>query len=98
MSTLQWLGQVKARYGDRVAVLALAVESPDDKIRTMVATVPGDIRWAVPDPKTAEAFGDVVAVPTLLIFDPQGKTATAFYGAPPDLHEKVEAILGALVK
>lgn len=97
-STLKWLSQLKAQYGDRVAILALAVESPDDKIRPMIASVPGDIVWAVPDAKTAEAFGDVVAVPTLLVFDRSGKTAGAFYGAPPDLHEKVESALAPLAQ
>ena len=97
-STLKWLSELKARYGDRVAILAFAVESPDDKIRPMIAGVPGDILWAVPDAETAEAFGDVVAVPTLLVFDRAGKTAGAFYGAPPDLHEKVEGTLAPLVR
>ena len=97
-STLKWLGDLKAKYGDRVAILALAVESPDDKIRTTVASIPGDIHWAIPDAKTAGAFGDVVAVPTLLIFDSSGKASAALYGAPPDLHEKVETTLGSLLK
>lgn len=97
-STLQWLGTLKQRYGDKVAVLALAVESPEDKIRLAVQSIPGEIHWAVPDAKTAESFGDVVAVPTLLVFDSEGKTSGAFYGAPPDLHEKVEATLRMLVK
>src|SRR5207302_448884 len=66
-TTLQWLGTLKQRYGDKVAVLALAVESPEDKIKSAVQSIPGDIRWAVPDAKTAESFGDVAAVPTLLI-------------------------------
>jgi len=39
-----------------------------------------------------------VAVTTLLIFDPSGKTAVALYGAPPDLHRSVEKILGGLLK
>src|SRR5947209_6801456 len=34
-STLQWLGEVKKKYGDNVAVLALAVESPEDQVREM---------------------------------------------------------------
>ena len=97
-STLKWLGELKARYGDRVAILALAVESPEDKVRSTVSSIPGDIHWAVPDAPTAEAFGDVVAVPTLLIFDASGKTAGAMYGAPPDLHEKVEKTLNAIVR
>ena len=97
-STLKWLGELKARYGDRVAILALAVESPEDKIRSTVAAIPGHIHWAIPDAKTASDFGDVVAVPTLLVFDASGRTAGAMYGAPPDLHQKVEATLNSLVK
>ena len=32
-STLQWLGELKQRYGDNLAVVAVAVESPEDQIR-----------------------------------------------------------------
>ena len=45
----------------------------------------------------ARAFGDVTAVPTLFMFDGQGHTAAAYYGAPPDLHTAAEARLRALV-
>ena len=36
------------------------------------------------------------AVPTLFLFDREGKTAGVFYGAPPTLHEEAEAKLRAL--
>jgi hypothetical protein len=49
-------------------------------------------------PDTVRAFGDVSAVPTLLVFDREGRTAGAFYGAPPTLHAEAEAKLAALVR
>ena len=97
-STLEWLGGVKKKYGDNVAILALAVESPNDQVRKLAASLSPDIRWAISDAVTARAFGDVVAVPTMLLFDRSGKTARAMYGAPPDLHEQVENTLDSLVK
>lgn len=43
-------------------------------------------------------FGDVSAVPTLLVFDGQGRTADAYFGAPPTLHKEAEAKLASLLK
>ena len=48
------------------------------------------------DPDTARAFGDVIAVPTMLMFDQSGKLAKALYGAPPNLHEEAEKVLSIL--
>lgn len=97
-STLAWLGDLKRRYGDNLAILALAVESPEDQVRATASSLSQDIRWAVSDAKTALAFGDVVAVPTMLLFDRSGKTVRALYGAPPDLHEQAEKTIDVLVK
>jgi hypothetical protein len=41
-------------------------------------------------------FGPVLAVPTLMIFGPDGKTAEVFYGAPPDLHDRVQRLVEEL--
>ena len=95
-STLQWLGEVKKRYGERVAILALAVESPEAEIRTMVKSLSPEIRWAIADAGTAQAFGDITAVPTLFLFDRTGKTARILFGAPPDLHDEVDRLLSTL--
>ncbi len=97
-ATLTWLEGLKRKYGDNVAILALAVESPEDKVRATAGSLSPEIRWAISDAKTARAFGDIVAVPTMLLFDRSGKTARALYGAPPDLHEQAEKILDVLVK
>ena len=96
-STLEWLGVLKQKYGDNLAILALAVESPEDKVRASVKTLNPNIRWAITDPPTARAFGDIVSVPTMLLFDRSGKTARVFYGAPPDLHDQAEKAIASVV-
>ena len=82
-STLAWLGGLKRKYGDNLAILALAVESPEDQIRATASSLSPEIRWAVSDTKTARAFGDVVAVPTMLPFDRSGKMVRAWYTSRP---------------
>jgi thiol-disulfide isomerase/thioredoxin len=97
-STLEWLGDLKKKYGDNVAILALAVESPEDKVRETVASLSPDLSWAITDTATAQAFGDITAVPTMFLFDRSGKTAKVMYGAPPDLHRQAEKVLNELTK
>jgi len=97
-STLEWLGELKKKYGDNVAVLGLAVESPEDKVRETVRALSPDLKWAITDPATAQAFGDITAVPTMFLFDRSGKTVRVMYGAPPDLHQQAESLLSELVR
>ena len=97
-STLEWLGSLKKKYGDNVAILALAVESPEDKVREIVASLSPDLNWAITDTATAQAFGDITAVPTMFLFDRSGKTARVMYGAPPDLHQQAEKVLDELIR
>jgi thiol-disulfide isomerase/thioredoxin len=96
-STLDWLGRLKRAHGDRLTILALSVESPENDVRSLVAELDPNLRWAIADAATAQAFGDITAVPTLFVFDRQGRTASVSYGAPPDLHEQIEAKLKALL-
>ena len=97
-STLGWLGQLQKRHGDRLAVLALAVESEEPAVRKLVGELGLPLHWAMATPEIARAFGDVSAVPTLLLFDRAGRSAAAFYGAPPTLHGEAEAKIAALVR
>jgi cytochrome c biogenesis protein CcmG, thiol:disulfide interchange protein DsbE len=97
-STLEWLGDLQKQYGHNVAILALAVESPENKVRETVSSLSPELHWAITDAATAQAFGDITAVPTMFLFDRSGKTASVMYGAPPDLHQKAEKILDELVK
>ncbi len=97
-STLQWLGDLKHTYGDRIAILALAVESPNDQIHATMNSLSPDLKWAVADAPTAAAFGDITSVPTMFLFDQSGKTARVLYGAPPGLHDQAENTLKELIR
>lgn len=96
--TLGWLAELKQRYGDRVAVVAISVESEEAGIRKVAGELKAPIAWVKGSPEIGRAFGDVSAVPTLLVFDRQGRTAGVFYGAPPSLHPEAEAKLASLLK
>ena len=95
--TLEWLGRVKQRHGDRIVVLAMAVESDEADVRKMAADVGAPLTWAMGTPEVARAFGDVTTLPTLFVFDEQGRTAAVFYGAPPELHARAEAKVESLL-
>jgi cytochrome c biogenesis protein CcmG, thiol:disulfide interchange protein DsbE len=97
-STLQWLGELKQRYGDKLAVVALAVESPQEQVVSTVGSLSPELKWAVADAPTASAFGDITSVPTMFLFDRTGKTTKVLYGAPPDLHDQAEATLKTLIE
>jgi len=97
-STLEWLCDLKRKHGDKLAILALAVESPEGQIRSTVNSLSPDLRWAIVDAPAAQAFGDITAVPTLFLFDRSGKTSRVLYGAPPDLHDQVERSLDSLLQ
>jgi hypothetical protein len=86
------------QYGDKLAVVALAVESPEDQIRSTVNSLSPDLHWAIADAQTAAAFGDITSVPTMFLFDTTGNTAKVLYGAPPDLHTEAEETLANLLK
>jgi thiol-disulfide isomerase/thioredoxin len=96
-STLEWLTAFKKRHGDNVEILALTVQSPEKQARSIAKAFGPGPRWAMADDETARAFGDVVAVPTMLVFDRFGKLVKAFYGAPPTLHDDAEKMLDELL-
>jgi thiol-disulfide isomerase/thioredoxin len=95
--TLAWLGDLKRRHGDRLCVLALALESDEADVRRIAGQNGAPLRWAMGSPELARAFGDVGALPTLLLFDGDGRPAGSFLGAPPGLHDEVEAALRPLL-
>jgi thiol-disulfide isomerase/thioredoxin len=96
--TLSWLGELKKRHGDRIAVVTIAVESEEADVRKLAGELGLPFTWVMGKPEIVRAFGDVSAVPTLLVFDREGRTAGAFYGAPPGLHAEAEAKLASLVR
>jgi thiol-disulfide isomerase/thioredoxin len=95
--TIQWLPKLGKKHGDEVTVLALAVQSEEAQVREMVANTGEGMRVAMASLDTTEAFGGVMAVPTLIVFDQQGRAASVFYGAPPDLHKRVDEVVAGLL-
>ncbi len=96
--TIQWLPQLGRKYSGDVTVLALAVQSEEEHVRRMVADTGEGMRVAMASLATTEAFGGVMAVPTLIVYDQKGRTVSVFYGAPPDLHERVSETVAALLQ
>jgi thiol-disulfide isomerase/thioredoxin len=97
-STLAWLADLKKRHGDRLEVLALAVESDEAEVRKIAASISPDLAWGMATPEIGRGFGDVTSVPTLFLFGPDGKASATFYGAPPTLHADAEARIADLLK
>jgi thiol-disulfide isomerase/thioredoxin len=96
--TLRWLGELQQRWGDRVAVLAVAVESPEAEVRALTEKLGLPLRWVLGTPDFVRAFGDLSAVPTLFLFDGQGRALDTFFGAPPDLHARAGERLAAALE
>jgi thiol-disulfide isomerase/thioredoxin len=97
-STLEWLADLKRKYGDTLAVVAVAVESPEGEVKTIAHSFSPDLHWAIADAPAAQLFGDITAVPTMFVFDKSGRTAKILYGAPPDLHQQVIKVLDAAAR
>jgi thiol-disulfide isomerase/thioredoxin len=93
--TLAWLGDLKKRYGDKIVVVAIAIESEETDVREVAKGLNIPVRWGMGTPEIARAFGDVTAVPTMYLFDSRGRTIATYFGAPPDLHATVEQVVAA---
>jgi thiol-disulfide isomerase/thioredoxin len=89
-STLTWLQSIQAELGQKVVVLAIAVDSPDADVRKFVADQRIRSRVVIGDAKVGAAFGNVSSLPQVFIYDPQGKLKDMVLGAPPDAHERIE--------
>jgi thiol-disulfide isomerase/thioredoxin len=95
-STLSFLGELERADPKRIAVMAIAVSSAEAEVRKLLAEIEGGPSDAIlGSDDLVSRFGPVLAVPTLMVFGPDGMTLQVFYGAPPDLHERVRAILEA---
>jgi thiol-disulfide isomerase/thioredoxin len=97
-STMGWLNGLKQKYGDRVDVIAIAVDSAEPEVRKFAADLGASYHIVQGTPAIISRFGDVAAVPKLFVFDRTGRRLRTFYGAPPDLHEKIEAAVTAALQ
>lgn len=95
LSTLDWLKELSR--GDRqLAVLTVAVASDEDDVRQLAAALELPFPVILGTDEVVSQFGNLLAVPTLHVFDREGRSAGVFYGAPPDLHERVAGLLQKL--
>ena len=92
-NTLAWLGGLKKKHGEKIAVVTVAIESDAANVRQMMGELNLPVVAAIGTPELARSFGDISAVPTLFVFDRNGRTAGVFYGAPPTLHAEAEAAI-----
>jgi thiol-disulfide isomerase/thioredoxin len=95
--TLAWLAGLRKRLGDRLAVVAVAIQSDATDVRRIAGEAGAPLAWTMGTPDLVRAFGDVGSVPTLFLFDPEGRPAGAYYGAPTSLHADVEARIETLL-
>ncbi|MBI5434269.1 MAG: TlpA family protein disulfide reductase [Planctomycetes bacterium] len=93
-TTLRFLDELRAEFGERVVVLAAAVESDESDVRALAADLPR-LRFGFATPEVARRFGDVNALPTLHLFGPDGRRLLSRYGAAPTAHAEVEAAVRA---
>lgn len=96
--TLAWLNQVQREQGRQVQVLGIAVESEEPKIRQIVQSLDLAYPNIIGSSEMQKLFGDILSVPTLFVFDRQGRIGEIFYGAPPDLHQQVNRGISAALK
>ena len=97
-STLAWLGELKKQYGDKLVIVAVAMESDESDVLKVANSLNLPLVWILGTPELAQKFGDISAFPTMFLFDPQGKAQASFLGAPPDLHQSAQAELLKVLK
>ena len=95
--TLGWLGELAKRYGDDLTVVTIAIESDEAGVRAVRDELKLPFVWVMGTPGLVRAFGDVGGLPTLLIFDREGRSAGTLFGAPPGMHAEAEARLARLL-
>ena len=96
--TLELLAGLKRRFGSELVVLAVAVQSDEGEVRKLADKLDKELLFALGTDEFAEQFGGILTVPTVFVFGRDGKRAAVFYGAPEDLHQKLEALLEKLLE
>lgn len=98
ISTLDWFSGVKKKYGDKVEIVAIAVESQEKDVRELAANLKLSFNIVMGGETEVAPFGSLSSVPRMYVFDKDGKTIGNFFGAPADLHKKVGALINKSVK
>jgi len=96
LATMKWMNDFQAAHGDRVTIVAVAVDSRDEDVRKVMADIKPSYHVVIGSPELLKSLGSVAAVPKLFIFDGAGKRADVIYGAVPDLHERITGAVDRL--
>ena len=96
IKALPWLNDLSLAFPEDVRLVSIAVESTENDMRELARK--HELRFPVVmgTPELARSFGDLVAVPTMFVFDRGGELAEVFYGAPPGMYDRVEALIERL--
>jgi thiol-disulfide isomerase/thioredoxin len=95
--SLPEMSKLAKQFGDKLVILGLAVDSKEEDIKGViekekllypVLTAPLDLR---------NQLGGVQTIPVFYIFDQKGQPVDVIYGAPDDLHKRLEAIVKQLL-
>jgi hypothetical protein len=76
----------------------VAVESAEAQVRERAKQLGVPLNFVMASPELILPFGTLGSVPRIFVFNPEGKTAGIFYGATPDLHEKLGKLINSLDK
>src|SRR5204862_270243 len=97
-ASFPFLNDLHARYGPQgVAVIGLTLDDDAEAIAAFLAAIPASFPIAR-DPSGAS--GDalaVVAMPTTILIDKQGRIAARFEGGDPSLHPRIESAVRTLL-
>lgn len=96
LSTMRWMNELQKTHGDRVTIVAVAVDSAEADVRKVMADINPAYHIVVGSPDLLKSLGSVAAVPKLFIFDGNGKRSEVMYGAAPDLHQRIQAAVEKL--
>jgi thiol-disulfide isomerase/thioredoxin len=96
IATMKWMNELQKTHGDRVTIVAVAVDSKADDVRKLMADIKPSYHVVVGSPELLKSLGSVAAVPKLFIFDANGKRSEVIYGAAPDLHQRIQTAVDTL--
>lgn len=94
--SLPWLADAAERHRDGMRAVTIALDSPPEKVEEWVERTPGPLQWTFGDAEVRAAFGTVPVVPSLFVFDREGKLAGTFIGASAENHADLERLLNRL--
>ncbi len=96
LATMKWMNELQKTHGDRVTIVAVAVDSKPEDVRKVLADIKPSYHVVVGSPELLKSLGSVAAVPKLFIFDHDRRRSAVMYGAAPDLHQRIQAAVEAL--